>query len=233
MRISMLAGAAAGLITIANIQAAELFRYTFGTTGQETVAETSPAYSPILSAVNLTATPIRDVNGQVGIEISSAATTPVGAPFLRVDPQGNSTRAAGAVTAGKYFEFTVTPDPGFALNLDSLTFDVTRGGGATPRGFQLRGSVDNYTASLAGQDLITARPTYTPITATLPAGYTGVEGPVTFHFYVYAPAAGNSVDWDNIALNGSVVAIPEPGTNALIFSGAIGFAALLRLKRKK
>jgi hypothetical protein len=233
MRISTLAGAAAGLITIANIQGAELLNFTFGATGQETTAETSPAYSPILSAVNLTATPVRDVNGQVAIEISSAATAPPSAPFLRVDPQGNSTSAAQAVTAGKYFEFTVTPDSGFALNLDSLSFLVTRGGGATPRGFELRGSQDNFTATLAGQDLTTARPTFTPITATLPGSYTGVEGPVTFHFYVYAPAAGNSVDWDNITLNGAVVAIPEPGTNALIAGGMIGFAALLRLKRKK
>jgi hypothetical protein len=225
--------AAAGLFTIGSVtQGAELLRFSFGSTGQETTAETSPAYSPVLAALNLTSTPIRDVNGQVGIEISSAATTPVGAPFLRVDPQGNSTSAAGAVTAGKYFEFTLTPDAGYAVTLDSMTLDVTRGGGATPRGFLLRGSGDNFTANLAGQDLTTARPTYTPITADLSGGYAAVESPITFRLYVYAPAAGNSVDFDNIVVNGTVAAVPEPGTVAMIATGLFGLAAAGVRRRK-
>jgi hypothetical protein len=224
--------AAVGIASIGALtRGAELLRYSFGATGQETTVETSPAYNATISGANLTASPVQDLNGQVGIEISSAATTPVGAPFLRVDPQGNSTSGAGAVTAGKYFEFTVTPDANFALDLSSLTFDVTRGGGATPRGFLLRGSADNFASDLAGQDLTTARPTYTPISVTLPGAYTDLAGSATFRFYVYAPAAGNSVDFDNMVLNGAVAAVPEPATTALIAAGALGLVAISRRRR--
>jgi hypothetical protein len=211
---------------------AELLRYNFGLIGQETTVETSPAYGPTISAANLTASPVRDVAGNVAIEISSAATTPVGAPFLRVDPQGNSTTAVAAVAANKYFEFTVTPDSGFALNLDSLAFDVTRGGGSTPRGYSLFSSANNFTTSLAGGDLATARPTYTPVTAALGGTHTGLTAPTTFRFYVYAPAAGNSIDFDNFVLNGSVTVVPEPGTISLMALGTLGLIGLVRRQRR-
>src|SRR5687768_12542532 len=158
--------AAAGLLAATSIQSAELLRYSFGSTGQETTVETSPVFNPTISGANFTATAVRDPNSTIGIESSSAATTPAGAPFLRVDPQGNSATPATALANGKYFEFTLTPDADFELNLESMTFDVTRGGASTPRGFFLRSSVDNFTTDLTEGDLPTARPNYTPVAVT-------------------------------------------------------------------
>ena len=214
---------------LCSTHAAELLRFSFGSTGSETTVETSPAFAPTISAGNLTATPITDPNNTVGIEISSATTTPVGAPFLRLDPQGNSTTPAAAVTGNKYFEFTLAPEAGYQFTIDSIGFDATRGGGSTPRGFLLRSSVDNFTANLAGQDLTTARPTYTPFSVNLSATHVDLTGPVTFRFYNYAPAAGNSIDYDNIVLNGSVALVPEPSTLAL---AALGALALFRRRHR-
>jgi hypothetical protein len=220
------------VLTSAFTPAAELLKYTFGVAGQESTVETAPAFAATISAPNITATPVRDVNGQVAIEISSAATIPLDAPFLRVDPQGGSTNAAQAVTAGKYFEFTVTPNANFALNLESLSYSVTRGGASTPRGYALRSSVDNFGANLATADLLTSRPTYTPVALTFDSTFSGQASPVTFRFYVYAPAAGNSIDFDNIVLNGTVTTVPEPGTVSLLAAGAIGLVAAARRRRK-
>lgn len=223
-------GAGAVFICVCSSQGAELLRYTFGTAGSESTVETAPGFAPTIFGANLTATPVQDTAGTVAIEISSAATTPVGAPFLRLDPQGSSTTPAAAVTGNKYFEFTVTPEAGYQFTLDSIGFDVTRGGGSTPRGYLLRSSVDNYATDLAGGDLLTARPTYTPVAVTLGSTYADLTTPVTFRFYNYAPAAGNSIDYDNLSLSGTVTAVPEPSVFAM---AALGGLALLLTSRRK
>jgi len=202
--------------------ATPLVTYNFGTTGQETTVETSPAFNPTLTDPNVTATAIADTSTKVGIEISSAATTPVGAPFNRVDPQANATSAALAVTNGVYFSFTATPNA--AMSLTDLQFDAARGGGGTPRGYDIRSSVDNFATDLSTADLATVRPVYTHVTVDLSgAAFQNLTAPVTFRFYVYSPAAGSSVDFDNVVLSGT--ATPEPGSLALL---GLGGLALIR-----
>ena len=230
---TLIFGAGTVILCLCPSQAAELLRYNFGTPGSESTVETAPAFAPTIFGTGLTATPVRDPMSTVGIEISSApagATIPPNAPFLRLDPQGSSTSAAAAIAGNKYFEFTLTPEAGYQFTLDSIAFDVTRGGGSTPRGYVLRSSVDNFTADLAGGDLTTARPTYTPVSVTLGSTYADLTTPVTFRFYNYAPAAGNSIDYDNISLSGTITAVPEPGTLAL---GALGAFALMAASTKR
>ena len=203
--------------------AAVLASYAFGTPGQETTAENSPAFAPSSVAAGLTATPVTDPAGTVGIEISSAATTPPGAPFLRLDPQGNSATPDAAVTNNKYFEFALTANAGNTLNLNSLEFDVARGGAGTPRGYVVRSSLDNFASNLAQADVGTVRPQYTHVLVPLSA--LNVTG-ATFRIYSYSPAAGSSLDYDNFTVNGDVV--PEP-TAACV----LGVAGLALLRRRR
>jgi hypothetical protein len=49
--------------------------------------------------------------------------------------------------------------------------------------------------------------------------------------YVFTPATGQSVEFDNMILNGTVTAIPEPGSLALAGIGAAGWLALRRRQR--
>jgi hypothetical protein len=205
--------------------AAILGQYSFGNPGQETTVETSPAFNPTVTGANLVASAITDPANAVGIEISSAATVPVGAPFLRLDPQGNSPDLATALTNNKYFQFTLTASTGFDLDLTSLTFDVARGGAGTPRGYGVRSSADNFATNLSTADVGTVRPAYTPISIPLTGGTFQDLPSITFRVYSYSPAGGSSVDYDNIVVNGTVSAVPEPATFAALALGtlALGF----------
>jgi hypothetical protein len=184
--------------------------------------ESSPAFAPSSVAAGLIATPVTDPAGTVGIEISSAATTPAGAPFLRLDPQGSSPDAATAVANNKYYEFSLTGDAGNTLNLTNLEFDVMRGGAGTPRGYVVRSSLDSFASNLSQADVETVRPNYTHIIVPLSA--LNVPG-VTFRIYSYSPAGGSSLDYDNITVNGDVV--PEPST-----LGVLALAGLTLLARR-
>ncbi|MDB6130948.1 MAG: endonuclease/exonuclease/phosphatase [Verrucomicrobiales bacterium] len=204
-------------------RAAVLANYAIGTPGQETTAETGAPYAATTTAQFVTATPIADTAGTIGLECSSAATTPANAPFLRIDPQGNSASAAVAISGNKYFTFTVAPTPGHFLALSSLTFNGTRGGGGTPRGYVVRSSVDNFGADLSGGDFNTARPTYTAVTVDLSGAAYQNLSTITFRIYVYSPGAGSSVDFDDFVVNGTAPAVPD--TN--IYSpNAVGYVNL-------
>lgn len=216
----------ATVFTARDAAAAVLTSYNFGSPGQETTMEDSPAFGPSSVAAGLTATPVRDPAGTVGIEISSAATTPEGAPFLRVDPQGSSPDPATAIANNKYYEFSLTADAGNTLNLDNLEFDVARGGGSTPRGYIVRSSLDNFASDLSQADVATVRPNYTHVTVPLSA--LNVSG-ATFRIYSYSPGGGASLDYDNVTVNGDV--IPEPTAAGLL--GLAGLALLGRRRRAR
>jgi hypothetical protein len=185
----------------------------------------------------VTATRISDPMGTVALESSSAPSSggviPTNAPFLRVDPQGSSANATEAVTNNKYFQFTLTPTANTDVDLTSLVFDVARGGAGTPRGYAVRSSADNFGANLATADILTVRPDYTPVTVDLSsAAFQNIQnltGGLTFRIYSYSPNGGASVDYDNITLNGTAVAVPEPVGLALL---ALGGASLLGRRRK-
>lgn len=202
-----------------------LVQYQFGTPGQETTNETGPAYGPTITGANLTATPVTDPLNTVGIEISSAAIIPANAPFLRVDPQGNSADAVAAVANNKYFQFTLSPAGDLALDLDNLTFDVARGGAGTPRGYVVRSSLDGFTNNLAQADVGTTRPNYTAVSVDLNS-FAPSTSPVVFRIYSYSTGAGASVDYDNVTVNGGVV--PEPSAIGLLIVGSLGLMSSRR-----
>jgi len=249
-RSLLLAGlAGAAVVSLPSLAgAAMLVQYQFGTTGQETTAETSPAYSASTTAAGVSATAVSDPANSIGLEISSAATTPTNAPFLRIDPQGNAADPNASVTGNKYFEFSILANALTDVDLSNLTLNVARGGGGTPRGFFIRTSADNFASTLAvtgtpaltanatasfGSDVNTARPAYTAVTADLSgASFQNIQNlpssTLTFHVYTYSPAAGSSVDFDDITINGTAAAVPEPATAGVALVGMVGLLARRR-----
>lgn len=223
----LLAAALATGVVGAAVEAAVLSQYTFPTVN--TSNETGSMYQPTTLASGVTGTAITDPNSTIIFQSSDAAMAPAHAPYLRVDPNGGAATSAAAVTANKYFTFTVNADAGNELDLSDLTFLVARGGGGTPRGYTVRSSADNFAANLGTADVGTVRPDFSSVTIPLTDAAFQDLSSITFRIYSHAPNAGNSVDYDNITVNGTVSVVPEP---AALSAVALGTLLIGRRRRR-
>ena len=167
-------------------------------------------------AANVTAGDIADapvVNGNPTVVL--VRTTGVGyatQPLLSV---ARANFNESSVRDDVYFTFDVAPEAGFTLDLSSLTFNVAQGGGtAMQRDYDIRTSLDGFTSSLTGVVPIpTVRPTFTPFWVAFPGpSFQGLTSPVTFQVRIFSPGVLQNIDFDDITLNGEIVAIPEPAT---------------------
>ena len=120
-------------------------------------------------------------------------------------PASGATDVATAISTGSYFYVSMTPTTGKTFSLTDMTFNMARGGGATPRGYSVRSSVDDFATALSQGDIATQRPTFTPITVDLSgASFQAVTGTITFNFYIYGPSTTTVMDWDALTINGSI-----------------------------
>ncbi len=95
-----------------------------------------------------------------------------------------------------YFYFTLTPDPGYWINLSNFTYTASNGLGGGAQ-FAFRSSLDNYASNIGS-----ATGTGTTI-ALGGVDYTHVTTPITFRFYGYQGHGGN-FSIDDFTFNGSV-----------------------------
>lgn len=146
--------------------------------------------------------------------------------------------AAGAVTDGDYFSFTLTPAATYNLTTLTFNFGGNNGGAASPEftaSTFLRSSLDGFTSDigLVAQHTIAAATTATatsPFSINLSAPqFQNLSTPVTFRFYVYNSASVDAqiARLDDVVLNGNLV--PEP-TIALL--GSLGALAALARRRR-
>lgn len=82
-------------------------------------------------------------------------------PVLTIAPKSGATTPSTAVSTGSFFDLLIYPQVGYKLSLTSIDLQAARGGGATPRGFVVRTTTDNYASSQYEQVLSTQRPTFT------------------------------------------------------------------------
>jgi hypothetical protein len=124
--------------------------------------------------------------------------------------------------SGNYFAFTVTANSGHHLDLSSLIFDARgAGNGGPPSGFQLRSSLDGFTANIASGSLSGSWGS----SGSLNLSGSAFQNLSTITFRIYGVDNNNNGDIqiDNVILDG--VAAPEPATVALGVFGT-GFALL-------
>jgi|GEM_PF-1654733 len=220
--------AAVGLLGVTTASGAVLTEYTFATNG----ASTNPTSN--VSGSTAAYTGLSGSTVGLGGSLQSA--------FVRFDTAGTS------FDSGKYLEFTLTADPGYVINLTSLTVDL---GGSNVAGqptriasTQIRSNaeVSDYSTSLT----LTPGPTTVAQVSlaggtTVPASYvlytadlTGAEfqnqTSVTFRIYGYGSASTTQAFWraDNVQLNGTVVAVPEPSTSAIVVVSGLVWMTLIR-----
>jgi hypothetical protein len=113
-----------------------------------------------------------------------------------------------ALDATKYFEFTLTPAAGYAINFSSFIYTAQVSSG-TPT-ITMRSSVDGYTANIGA-------PTVTGTTISLSgAAYQSISAPITFRIYANALAATTTTySINNFSFTGSVVSIGTITTSAV------------------
>jgi len=166
-----------------------------------------------------------------------------------VNSVGTDSSAALSLSGNWYIEFTITPSSGYALSLDSLTFDM---GGSSNAGQTFNANFF-VRSNLAGTGFDTNVGTLqtvfvpggspgsnTPGEATIDLSslsmFQDVQVATTFRVYGYVSDASIATKntrprLNDLILNGSVDAVPEPGTAVLAALGLAGCAILRRRVR--
>ena len=116
----------------------------------------------------------------------------------------------GSIDLSEYNQFSITANPGYVLNLVSLSFTQVANEYQAGTGWVLRSSLDNYSSNISTGTITTLAQTPS---VSLPAAFNSLPA-VTFRLYVVNAVTGNTY-WsnDNVALYGAVVAAPPDPAN--------------------
>lgn len=215
--------AAALVLSIAsarNAAAAPLiqFNFTSSVTGASSTAENVSATA--IAAIGITLTS-ETLTSPIVVNDSGAAAV---MPILRVQNINSTSIDASS----EWIQFTLTPDSGWKLDLQDVSFDLGAGG-SSARYLRAQYSFDGVNFTTAGTGNNPAQTNrYSHFSFPLideDVANQETASPVTFRFKV---AAGSSTELrvDNLTINGQVV--PEPASLALIGLPALG---LLRRRR--
>jgi hypothetical protein len=120
--------------------------------------------------------------------------------------------STGAIDLTDYFEFTLTPNTGYQINLSSFVYNAQVSSGTPTINF--RSSVDGYTTNIGSA---TASGTTISLSG---ASYQNLTGPITFRMYGYGFAtAGTTFSVNDFMFNGNVVCI-QPTAFAVTGGGS-------------
>jgi hypothetical protein len=192
--------------------------YSFGTAGSPTAGVTSVAS-------NLTASAFSGNLGTPG---------PGGTSPLYTAGSGGGYFAAaswtGAAPGSNYFEFTLTPNAGYAFTTTSMTFGY-RATSTGPTNLAVRSSFDTYATNLAS-GTITGDSVWRS-SGTLTITLSGMNTATTFRIFGSGASSGvGTFRVDDVTVNGSVTAIPEPSTYAVILGAMALTGAIIRRRRR-
>lgn len=191
---------------------------------------------------NITASPMSvAIAADTGFSTSSASTGYTGASGGR-NFYSTTPKPTGA-TGDPYFEFTLTPDSGFSVSLEGISFGVrtlteaefpgTRG---APSGYEIYTSSDSFTSAIASGTFNTAIGDNNYWYGYSESGLgvsESTDTPLTLRFMwtgaVEGSSSGGQFRVDDI--NISAAAVPEPATYALLF-GVLAFGGILLRRRR-
>jgi hypothetical protein len=153
------------------------------------------------------------------------------------------TTAVGVIADNTYFSFTLSPDAGKSISIDSVSFDAAAGtAGPSDRQFYLfadksgylSGNVLSSASTVIGSPLLPYNTTTFDqnfsVTLSGNSAFQNITDSVTFRIYIATPTTGQNVGFDEITVNGSV--IPEPGTYALLGGLCALTAVVIRRRRR-
>lgn len=205
---------------------------------------------------NIGATPLANHQnaGNTGSEVLEAGTDRV-TTWNSTAGSGATTDVtyANAFTAGNYVTFTITADAGYQITFDSISFQagIASSNSAARRGVflvtetsaeafsdsstVLTGDVTGA-AAVGGTLVYYASPTNSTAPLTYNASLSGLsvlgEGQTQiFRLYFQTQDANQGIFLDDIVINGTVSAVPEPSAFALLAGAAVLGAVALRRRR--
>lgn len=153
---------------------------------------------------------------------------------LAIDTATGAVDAATAVSNDSFYQFSITPNAGFSIDLSNLSFKGSTAASGTPNnGYVVRSSVDGYATNLSTSSFATQFSTFTTYNVSLTTGFQSLTTETTFRIYSWMDKGTNpSVVYDDIALAGTVTAVPEPCTY-ILGSLATGMIAIASRRRKR
>jgi hypothetical protein len=203
-------------------------------TAQNVLVYDGSSLSPSTTTTGLTVGPMTASNPR--LDDFTTAAEEYSASDWTTDPSPN---------ADSTFSFTVAADAGYIVNLTLLSFSYKAQGSGpdqiaaayTPSSFVSRAQWGNPIITGAYQLFLDHPLDYSTRNATgnyTHAGNLTFYGGETYTFYILgfdAHNPGKSLTVDNIVLQGTVSAVPEPGTYALLVGGVALAGVLLRRRR--
>jgi hypothetical protein len=154
--------------------------------------------TPTTTGANITAS-----NTTIGSDVGSVG-------FSGTDFYGQDGWPSGAIDLNAYLQVIVSPNAGYYLVLNSISFNLRRSttgtSGAGPQSWSLRSSVDGFASDLITGTLTGA---YQSFSLSLPAAFQTLPGTVTFRIYgfnqVTSSGGSNRFVADNITIKGQTV----------------------------
>jgi hypothetical protein len=151
----------------------------------------------------------------------------------------NTTSLAAAISGGDYLSFTITPAAGYALNISSVSFNTGVSTAVTNFNAALLSSVTGFNSAgaLHSYSFATTTPPAQSITLSGTAALQSVTGALEFRLYGWRDSSGTStfrlrtLSGNDLVVTGSVSAIPEPGTYAVLLGAAALAGAAIRRRR--
>jgi len=225
--------------TLAGAQAQTLISFSENGTG----GDLSGAYpidfiNDTITGIDLTAA---SNLSNATLSLGAGAQAGVAGGSLGFANSGNATTLATAITANLYHSFTLTPSSGFELNISGVTYNADASSTTSTFNFNLLSSVTGFTSSdsLGSFSVINGGNASGTINLSGNSALQGVDSTIEFRIYVSRSAgsgtasyyADDGVNSGLFSINGSVAAVPEPSTWALIGLGSAFMLWNLRRKR--
>jgi hypothetical protein len=158
--------------------------------------ETSTAV-PSTNPTNGTAS---SVTVSSGLAATSYVTGVGGAPGKAITTSGF---LSSATDFTKYYQFSITPNGGFNMNLSAVTFQTQRSN-TGPATWVLRSSLDGYASNIATGSVPTAFAQQTSGVLTSNPAYQGISSETIFRIYgLSATSTGGTMRIDNLIIEGS------------------------------